>query len=295
MKVVQNTNPAAVIELSGYRHFRSRTAAKQRDRAAEAIVNECGERLLAHLEGVKISPWYILDAPARLGANATQLKSLYPKATVIELDPSAALLCTRQVAGWKRWFGQPSLVNADIHRLPFVDQSMDMVVSSLCELFAPQPSTIMAEFFRVLKPNGLLTLSALGPDTLVELRRAWTRSGSAIDRIHPFLDLQQIGNTLVGLGFSDVVMDSDRLLLRYASIEELLIALKNSGSGNARYDRCRGLSTREMIKGLQRYYHPNSECATFQVTIELSYAHAWKSKRATTAVAVAPPRAHKKH
>ncbi len=287
---LSNSAPAAIIEMKSYRHFRSRAAAvKHHKHDPEAIINECGERLLAHLDGVNIFPEHILDAPARLGVNALKLKSRYRQATVVELDASADLARMRRPRQFNRWFKKTPCINADTHQLPLADQSMELIVSNLCELFAPEPRVIMAEFFRVLKPHGLLTLSALGPDTLVELRHAWAAANGACDSIHPFLDMQQIGDAMVSVGFSEVVMDSDRLLLHYSSIEALLTELQSSGGGNARYDRCRGLTGKGVIENLQPNYPRQPQHNTFQATIELAYAHAWKPEQATHSVAVAPP------
>lgn len=65
------------------------------------------------------------------------------------------------------------VANAD-HRLPFLDASLDAVVS----IKAPRP---MDELARVLRPGGLLLLGLPTPDDLVELRRVTAGSGLSRD------------------------------------------------------------------------------------------------------------------
>ena len=84
------------------------------------------------------------------------------------------------------------------------------------------------EWQRVLKVNGLLMFSTLGPDTLKELQRrvrakrkrrtASRRSEHTIE----FVDMHDLGDMLVESGFEIPVMDQEVLTITYKSPESLL-------------------------------------------------------------------------
>ena len=89
-------------------------------------------------------------------------------------------------------------VCADAARLPLPDGSVDLILSNFM-LAWTDPELVFAEFRRVLAPRGLLTFTSLGPDTLRELRAAWAQVDSH-RRVHPFLDMHDIGDALVHAG-----------------------------------------------------------------------------------------------
>ena len=62
---------------------------------------------------------------------------------------------------------------ADAEALPLVNDSVDLVFSSLALQWCYRPDHLFAELARVLKPGGICVFTSLGPDTLRELRAAW--------------------------------------------------------------------------------------------------------------------------
>ena len=56
--------------------------------------------------------------------------------------------------------------------LPLAPGTIDLVWSNMVLHWVSDPLTAFKEFSRVLAPEGLLMFSALGPDTLKELRVA---------------------------------------------------------------------------------------------------------------------------
>ena len=126
------------------------------DRAADAydqfavLQNEVCQRLLEKLDIVNISPEFILDAGAGTGKAIPTLFERYKKAQIVALDLSENMLEKSSRHGG--FFRSPQLVCADIERLPFADNSFDLVFSSLSMQWCNDLNAALLEARRVLKP-----------------------------------------------------------------------------------------------------------------------------------------------
>jgi malonyl-CoA O-methyltransferase len=185
---------------------------------------------------------------------------------MVALDFSLPMLArARAATGWlARLRGAgPLAVCAALERLPLAPGSVQLVWSNMALHWAADAPAALAEFQRVLAPEGLLMFSTLGPDTLKELRAA---AGAA--RVHRFADMHDLGDALVAAGFSAPVMDMELLTLAYAGAGALLADLRASGQTLARAGRPRGLASRGLRAALER----SGSAATYEVV----YGHAWK-------------------
>jgi malonyl-CoA O-methyltransferase len=155
--------------------------------------------------------------------------------------------------------------------LPLATGSVDLVWSNLAFHWFDDVPAAIAEWYRVLRPGGLLTFSALGVDTLAELRAA----GLAMPALP---DLHDIGDALVGAGFAEPVMDAERLTVTWGEPARLLADLRALG-GDARRDRPRGLVTprrrdRALAALAARLRGPDP-AEPMAAGFELVYGHAW--------------------
>ncbi len=96
---------------------------------------------------------------------------------------------------------------ADAERLPFADESYDIVASVFGAMFAPQPALVAAEMFRVAKPGGLVAMANYSPGgylgKLSQLIAAFS-AHPAFDLPWPFLwgDEKEVRRRLGGLADS---------------------------------------------------------------------------------------------
>ena len=215
--------------------------------------------MLERLDYVKLAPRRILDAGS--GPPQRLLGKRYPGAEVVALDFSIGMLR----AGRRRFefFRKPLSICADLERVPLAAGALDLVWSNMALHWVSDPLAVLRELERVLAPEGLLMFSTLGPDTLKELKAA---AGPA--RVHAFLDMHDIGDMLVGAGFSAPVIDMEMLTLRYADAARLVADLRASGQANVRLDRKRGLSGRA--------FRSRVLAAQPSASFEVIYGHAWK-------------------
>ncbi len=261
----------AAYELDSRQVRRSFDRAAKTYDAAAVLHAEVRANLLARLDLTVLTPRVVVDAGAGTGHGTAALKRRYPKALVVALDSSPAML--HAAARRQSWLRPFSRLCADAERLPFADASVDLILSNLlvqwCDLDA-----ILAEFRRVMAPQGLLSLTTLGPDTLRELRAAW-RQIDAEPHVNRFFDMHDIGDALVRAGFAAPVLDVEHYTLTYSDVRRIAADLKATGSGNAMVGRARGLTGLQKFAALQAAYEPFRRDGRLPASYEVVFAHAW--------------------
>lgn len=239
--------------------------------------------MLERLDYLKIAPRVILDAGSGPAREARALRERYRGARIVALDFSLALLPRRRPL--ERLLGRAAShpVCADILKLPIGPQAVDLVWSNMALEYVEEPLQAFREFHRVLAPEGLLMFATLGPDTLKELRAA-----AGEPRVHRFLDMHDLGDRLVGAGFSAPVVDMEVLTLTYPGPEALLGELRGAGRTNARADRPRGLSGKEFGARLLAALAAQARSGRVAATFEVVYGHAWKGaqREATKTISI---------
>jgi len=259
-------------------------AAHSYDQAA-VLQREVNQRMLERLDWVKLDPNWVLDAGAGTGVGARALANRYPQARVVGLDIAETML---QVArGTDPWWRRslsfltgnlPQYVAGDISRLPLKTSSINLLWSNLALQWCDDLHSTFSEFQRVLAPGGLLMFSTFGPDTLRELRQAF----SGIDghtHVNRFVDMHDIGDQLLYAGFSTPVMDMDMMTLTYPDVTTLLRELKAIGAHNVTSGRGHGLmGKRKWQAMLQRYEQLRKE-GRLPATFEVVYGHAWVNEK----------------
>jgi malonyl-CoA O-methyltransferase len=242
------------------------------DRAA-VVQREVGRRLLERLELIDLKPAVILDLGCGTGAITTLLFKKYRRAHIIGFDLASALV----VAARKRapWLRSLHGVVGEPESLPLASASCDLIFSNLLLQWSADLAPVFTEFRRVLKPGGVLLFSTLGPDTLSELRQSW-RMADSHSHVNAFLDLHDIGDSLVRAGLSGPVMDVERLTLTYAQVDGLLRDLKDLGASNVITNRSRGLTGQGRWRAMRAAYEKlRRPDGLLPVTCEVVYGHAW--------------------
>lgn len=247
-------------------------AAASYDRAAVAQ-REIGQRLLERLDQIKLDPALVLDVGCATGAITARLFKKYRRARIVGLERAAGMAAAaRKRAPWLRTLhglvGEPET-------LPLADSSCDLVFSNLSLPWCFDLDRAFGEFRRVLKPGGALLFSTLGPDTLIELRRAWS-SADHYTHVHAFLDLHDVGDALLRAGLAEPVMDVERLTFTYPNVDGLIRDLKALGATNVSAGRSRGLTGKGRWQAMRAAYEQNrAPDGTLPATGEVVYGHAW--------------------
>lgn len=246
--------------------------------AAAVLQREVRTRMLQRLDYVRIDPDDILDAGSGTGQATRELAARYRDAQVVGMDIALGMLrvAASHQPWWQRFTSRRQFeLCGDLEALPLADASMDMVWSNLAVQWCNDLDRVFADMARVLRPDGLLTFSTFGPDTLKELREA---SSADPDHVHVsrFIDMHDIGDALVRAGFSDPVLDVETFVLTYDDVLAVMRDLKAIGAHNAAQGRPRGLEGKGFLRQLEQRYERFRSDGALPATFEVVYAHAWK-------------------
>lgn len=240
---------------------------------AAVLQRQVNDAMLARLQYIKAQPGLILDAGAGTGYGTRQLKARYRQARVVELDLAYAMLIKAGVP--KRWWHKSSrrlAVCGNLESLPFPADCFDMVWSNLALQWVNDLDGVLQNFNQLLRANGLLMFSTFGPDTLKELRAAFSKVDN-YTHVHRFIDMHDIGDALMRAGFEAPVMDVEYYTLTYDDVLSLMRELKAIGAHNVAGGRPRGLAGKTAWQRIQSLYKVQEQ--RYPATFEVVYGHAW--------------------
>jgi len=249
------------------------------DRAAEAydtfavLQREVGDRALSRLSYIQIEPKLVLDLGAGTGYCARRLEDLYKHARIVLLDIAPSMLRIARSQA-RRWFSRTHYVCGDITHLGIQTGSVDFIFSNLVLQWCPDLAAVFRECARVLRPGGLMLFTTLGPDTLRELRHAWSFVDE-LPHVNLFLDMHDVGDALIGAGFSAPVLDREHLTMTYKDLFDLMRDLKGIGAHNSLEGRRRGLTGTAAFNGVRGAYERYRTEDRLPATYEIVYGHAW--------------------
>jgi malonyl-CoA O-methyltransferase len=238
------------------------------------LQREVEARLLEQLDvlGARV-PGRVLDVGSGPGRASGAMKRRWPRSEIIALDLALPML--REVPRQTRWWRPVRRVCAEATQLPLADGTVDVVFSSLCLQWVPDLPAALAEFRRVLRPDGLLLFATFGPDTLLELREAYLAAGERHPPLSPFAAIQPVGDALLAAGFRDPVLDRDDFTLTYPDVRTLLHELRAIGANDARAQRPRGLSGKARHAAMTAAYETARRDGVLPSTWEVITAMGW--------------------
>ncbi len=237
-----------------------------------ALQREIGQRMIERLEAVRMQPELILDLGAGTGIASAELGRRYRKARVLALDFAFPMLLHARRRG--SFLRKPRCLCADLEQLPLADGCVDLIYSNAAIQWSNDLGQAFREFLRVLKPGGLLMFSTFGPDTLKELRLAWS-TADGFSHVSRFPDMHDVGDALVRARFADPVMDVDRMTLTYQDVDGLMRDLKVLGAHNVTQGRLRGLTGKGRMQAMRAAYESFRSEGLLPASYEVVYGHAW--------------------
>ncbi|CAO3575204.1 unnamed protein product [Mortierella alpina] len=170
----------------------------------------------------------------------------------------------------------------DEENLPFPENSLECVVSSLSMHWINDLPGAMIQIQRSLKPDGVFIAGLFGGDTLFELRTSLQlaeldREGGISPRISPMADSRDLGSLLSRAGFTLTTVDVDEVTVSYPSALELMEDLRAMGESNAVINR-RGYLSRDTMMAAAAIYKEmyGNPDGTVPATFQILYMIGWK-------------------
>jgi len=159
---------------------------------------------------------------------------------------------------------------ADAESLPLLNQSVNLIFSSLALQWSSNLTQLFSELYRVLKPGGCLAFSTLGPKTLQELRTAWAAVDDLV-HVNSFSPKRQWQGVLSQQPWHTLTEYSVLETLQYDRLQQLTQELKTLGAHNMNDGQRLGLTGRERIKQLRQGYEQYREQGKLPASYEVYY------------------------
>jgi malonyl-CoA O-methyltransferase len=239
---------------------------------ADFVHRHTAAGLLDRLSPVQVDATRIIDLGSATGRDRSALQRRFRKALVIGVDRSAAMLA--EARRNRPWYARSRNIQAAAEQLPIASGSIDLVYANLLLPWIDDHAAAFTEISRVLRKGGLFAFSTLGPDSLNELRNAWTGEDTAI-HVRSFPDMHDVGDGLVRCGLRDPVLDVDTLALEYGDATTLFHDMARVAARNSLRSRRRSLTGKAAFKRIVDRLTGGGAASPITITLELVFGHAW--------------------
>jgi ubiquinone/menaquinone biosynthesis C-methylase UbiE len=206
------------------------------------------------LRAARLTPGqHVLDVATGTGVAAQVAAAIVgPSGSVTAGDISPAML---EIARHKLREAPVTLDTLDAHALPYADGRFDAVICQLGLMLFSNPVLALAEFHRVLRPDGRVAVSiSTTPDRTLYLRisaaiaRHVPSKASTINRYFDIPDSARLGALLAEAGFRDVQIESECRELRFASFDEYFGDIENGATLSGQEYVCLPDSLRRVVR-----------------------------------------------
>ena len=260
------------------------TAVSRWDRTAPMaspwLHEEVARRMMDRLQWIKLQPHTWVHWGALRGGLQAQekLAGVYPKSRcfVVEIGYGRAQAAIKKIAypWWRlrRWLAAPVRFEAPS------PGTADMLWANMALHESADPQALLARWHQMLKVDGFLMFSCLGPDTAKELREVYAQLGWP-PAGHELTDMHDWGDMLVQTGFAEPVMDMERITLTYATPARLLEDIRELGRNfhPARCPALRGRAWKAKLEAALSRHLVKGEDGRLCLTFEIIYGHALKA------------------
>jgi malonyl-CoA O-methyltransferase len=169
----------------------------------------------------------------------------------------------------KNWFC------ADAEALPFANHSVDIIYSNFALQWCANLPRLFAELHRILKPNGQLIFTTLGPATLHELKSAWQEVDNRV-HVNQFHERDLLLTHLHQQGFTQVECEHKPAVMQFEQLSDLTRSLKSLGAQNVNRGRAAGLTGRKKIQAFKQAYEKFRSNNLLPATYDVFYVSAKK-------------------
>jgi malonyl-CoA O-methyltransferase len=162
---------------------------------------------------------------------------------------------------------------SDAEHLSFADQSVDVIYSNFALQWCANLPRLFAELQRILKPDGQLIFTTLGPATLHELKTAWQQVDNRV-HVNQFHERDLLLACLQQLGFIQIALEHKPAVMQFEHLSDLTRSLKALGAQNVNRGRAAGLTGRKKIQAFKAAYENFRSNNLLPATYDVFYVKA---------------------
>lgn len=210
----------------------------------------------------------VLDLGCGTGFLTDRLLNLPGNREILALDIALPML--QKARGKFDSLSELKYICADAECLPLAEGSVDRVFSNLVLQWCRDLETVFKEIRRVLKTTGKLAFSTFGPQTLNELKQAWSQV-DGYTHVNHFYSEHQIIEAMRKAGFKKIRTKKHLTVSGYRNVLELMKELKGIGAHNATSGRNRGLTGKTRLQSMSSAYERFGKEGGLPATFEIFY------------------------
>lgn len=180
----------------------------------------------------------------------------------------------------------------DLRTWPVIDDTpLDGMVINLLPSWL-RFDQMLQYFSGSLRSGSLFAFSSFGPDTLVEVARAWQQADD-LPHVHSFVDMHHLGDLMLKAGLKTPIVDTEWITIDYPDYATLTKDLRYSGFANVHAARRRTLTGKNRHQTfLNALQTQNGHAESLSITFEIIYGLGFKQASGLSApgqVLVDPP------
>lgn len=233
--------------------------------AAAIIQKHAAINLLLKLNDTVISPHRVLDLGSGTGYTTRLLTNHYHAAEVIGIDFASCM-----VNYAKKICVQDKYVCADFDNLPFADNNIDLIFSSMALQWSLDTYATLTEWHRVLRHNGLLLVCMIGKNSLYELQRCFDQNNC----VNFFMHNADVTKTIIDAGFEVIGCEVKPQKIFYPTLISLLHGIKSVGANHVVNRSRKTMLTKKNFINAEEKYHQFAIDGLLPITYELCYVTA---------------------
>lgn len=249
------------------------SAANSYDELA-SLQRKVGLKLIQNFSAIKSSD-RVLDIGCGTGFLTQELLKQVPNQPMVALDIAYSMV--QRTKSKLLQLENVQYLCADAEYIPLKNYSVDRVVSNLALQWCQNLAAVFSGFNKVLNAEGQLLFSTFGPETLGELKKAWSEVDD-YSHVNDFYSLQALTDFLQQAGFKNIQLETVCYKSEYQTVLELMRELKGIGAHNVLPRRNRQTTSKANMQAMISAYEVNRENGMIPATYEIIFVTAEVNK-----------------
>jgi malonyl-CoA O-methyltransferase len=162
------------------------------------------------------------------------------------------------------------LICTDAENISMKNETIDIVFSNMAVQWSENLPVLFTELNRILKPGGIIGLTTLGPQTLIELKQSWEKVDKHV-HVNHFFPLERWADVIHQSGLKIQVKRVLHPKLQFDSVRQLLKELKLIGAHNVNKGQPQGLFGKKYLNAMYSAYEAFNINGFFPASYEVYF------------------------